>query len=152
MATVAFSTTLGGVIGGYANESVGGSFMSGWIGGSFNGLVQSSAALAFPGAGKFIGAAFGGFAGSALTQAIDNFVPNGTRRSMAEVFTSSLIAGGISMLFAGFSKGVNYGINEAVTNGVAIGGRVITERFGKAMIYFFESVFDIISSFFNIDC
>lgn len=70
-ATVFAGVAVGGVVGGFANEKAGGSYINGWTGGAVAGGIQAGGGYALGPVGTIIGGSFNGI-GSAITDRLDN--------------------------------------------------------------------------------
>jgi len=86
------------LVGGYANQSSGGSFDAGWYGGQMTGLLSKLPFMA-------------GFAGGVTTGVIDKF-GFGRDVSWKTIILSSIIAGGTNAIFSLAMPKISFGVSD----------------------------------------
>ena len=137
--TVTLGIACGGLVGGYMQESQGGSFWAGWIGGAINVGIQSALSLAGP-LGTIIGGFLGPFWGTATMQSLDSKYTDGYYNSNSQIWKNALKAGAISAAFSILTAYTSVMVGKG-NNGTIIGGDIYNRVLGSAITPAFRVLF-----------
>ena len=114
LASIAFATATAGFVGGIANERKNESFINGWCGGAANGLIQSTATIAFGGAGTAVGGGVGSGIGTYITESMNNIGKSKSQRtSQGEILSSSAKSAVVGTVLSTATAGINVGVSFA---------------------------------------
>ena len=139
-ASIGFGTACGGLVGGIANESKGGSFINGWLGGAANGLIQSMLGNKFMYPGTIVGGSIGSGVGTMITESLNN--RERSWEEQVDVQKAAMESALYGAIMSTMTAGMNYAFNEALKT--QAGGLMpsLNEGFNEMMKGFFGAMDD----------
>ncbi len=145
VATVSVGATAGGLVGGYMNEAAGGSFVAGWVGGAFNGAIQTVGFLSCGYVGTIFGGGIGGSVGTFITESL-NCLQQNRKYNLQSIVDKSIRAGFSSAITSIFTASVQFLANSGI--GSVVGGSIIDKIpgsiFGAGSANILSTLFGII--------